>query len=469
MPALHAKKGPSGAKRFHECAGSLARVNALPLSMRSGSGKAAQKGTAAHLLLETSLREGVEPVTFKGRLILVAPDALEGEEPEETVMLKARAKLPKDPEERGRCFEVDDEMLLNVDTAWTYVSNRCEELGVPLSALQLETRTNPCPDRDDTWGTADITLDAWPTVLEVVDYKNGRITVEHKANPQLLSYLAGRAHDTGWDHERYLITVVQPNGRHEDGKVRTYEVSKEELLAFVEQHRTAAIAADIAADEFYECDEEVSTPHGKAWAEKWLKAGDHCTFCDARPVCAIHLAWVENMARQSSVEDFADIIEKTPEAKLQCEAVEQAKTILRWQHILMPQFAAARRFLDEEAKAGRIPSAWKLVRGKSFGRWRPDDEGAIPPPEALAFNMFMDGFLTEEQYLAGVLYAPRSAITGPQARALVPAKRRAEFNAQYLHTPPGALKLVPESAPGEAVVFDAKADFAEVIQDEEDY
>jgi len=474
MPSLHAKKGPSGAKQMHECPGAGAFKESLPFSMRAGSGPAARKGTAAHTLLETALREGVEPVTFKGRLILTPPDPAEGEKPQETVMLKKGAKLPKSPEERARCFEVDNEMLLNVDTAWVYVVQRAEAFGIPLSALQLETKTNPCPERDDTWGTADITLDGeldFESALEVVDYKNGRRTVDHRGNPQVLAYLAGRAHDTGWRHDLYFITIVQPNGRHEDGRVRTSPVTKAELLEFVEQHRTAAIKADLAADEFEECDRETKTPHGQRWAEKWLKAGDHCTFCDARPVCAVHLAWVENMARQSSVKEFADILEKSPEQKLQVEAVEQAKTILRWRHLLVPQFKAAERFLDSEARAGRIPPEWKLIRSRSYSRWRPDDEGnkAERDPDALAFNMYMDGFLTEEQYLAGVL-TKKDSITGPQARALVPAKLRPDFNARYLHTPPGALKLVPESAPGEAVVFDAKADFAEVIEeDEEEY
>lgn len=481
MPALHAKKGPSGAKRLHECAGAGAFVGSLPLSMRSSSGKAAQFGTAAHLLLETSLRLGVEPSVYRGRLILVAADAVEGEDYEETVMLKPRAKLPKSPEERARTFEVDDEMISNVDTAWTYVAARLKKLGLGFDALQLETRTNPCPDRTDTWGTADITIDdAW--TLEVVDYKNGRLVVEHKANPQVLAYLAGRAHDTGWSHEEYVVTIVQPNGRHHEGKVRSYPVPKEELLAFVEKHRAAAIKADLAADAFYKAGHEatdfykldekgVPFPHATDWSPEWLSAGEHCTFCDARPVCAIHRVWFEGMAKASSRKEFAEVLEKDPAAELHIAGAEQAKAIIKWRHLLMPQFKAAERYLEKEAKAGRIPTGWKVVRGRTFAKLKPDSEGNLPEGEDLAFSMYMDGLLTAEQYLAGAVYQARELRTGPQIRDMIPSKLRPEFIARYLHIPPGTLKLVPEDAPGEAVVFDAKADFAEVLEtdEEEDY
>jgi len=465
MPGLHAKKGPSGAKRLHECVGSVPFVASLPPEMRSGSGAAARLGTASHTLLEVSLRERNHPSVYAGRLITVAPDAVDGEEHEETVMLKKGAKLPKSPEVRSRTYEVDDEMLMNVELAWDYVERRCAELSVPMESLLLETRTNPVPDRTDTWGTADVTIDGWPLMLEVVDYKNGRLKVEHEDNPQLLAYLAGMAHDTGWMHDAYQITVVQPNGRHTEGKVRPFPVTKEALLAFVEKHRGKAETSDIAADEFTG-DPTDTDSEDRTWAEKWLAAGDHCEFCDAAPACPANKAWREKMAREAAQRDFPREETERVVDSLNITSAAEAIEFLKWRTQLLVQFRMADRFLAAEAKAGRMPNSMKYVRKRSKRQWKPDEEtGKVPSPAELAERMIADGYLTEEK--EGKLFKDPEPITGPQAEKLVPSKLRKEWAEKYLHTPPGGLKLVPVTEPGEPVEVNAADDF--IDDEEEDY
>lgn len=463
MPGYHSKKSPSGAKRLHACPGALPFVDSLPEDMRSGSGHAARLGTASHALLETCLSEQKPPSTYEGRLMQITLDK-DGEE-SGCEMLKPRAKLPKDPEARGRTFEVDGDMILNVDRAYDYVERRCEEEGVPMSSLQLETRTNPCPEREDTSGTADVTLDAWPIMLEVIDYKNGRLTVEHEDNPQLLAYLAGRAHDTGWAHDAYQITVIQPNGRHEEGKVRPFPVSKEKLLAFVEKHRAAAELCDRATEDLAALDTnplaEMPDRVPGTWADVYLHAGEHCDFCDARLVCPAAKAYAKEQAKA----DFDEEPPNPKEARGRVEALAEALKVLEWAPFLRAHMSAATRFLNDEAKHGRMPPGMKYVRKRGKRVYKPDEEGEPIAPEVLADRMVKEGYISDNERAR--LFTPSALITGPQAEKLVPSKLRAAFSEEFLHMPPGGLKLVPETDPGEAVVVNVGDDFEDDI--EEDY
>jgi hypothetical protein len=202
---MHTKRSPSQAKKFGACAGTLAFCESLPPEQRGVSGEAARIGTCTHKLIEHTLRNGEEPEAYRGRMIEIVN---EGEDNEETKILRAGAKTPG----AGRVwYEVDSAMIDGATMMTDYVRKRCAELGMKESDLQLETRTNPLPDRDDTSGTADVTLDAWPLLLELADYKNGYLEVEHKDNDQLLAYLLGKALEMDMTHECYRVTVVQPN------------------------------------------------------------------------------------------------------------------------------------------------------------------------------------------------------------------------------------------------------------------
>lgn len=446
MAGVHAHKSPSGAKRLHGCAGALALVATLPPEMQSTGGAAARRGTAAHFLMEVCLSEGAPPEAYAGRLIQITLDDSGNEAGAE--MLKKRAKLPKDPEARARTFEVDSEMIENVDVAFSYVTARCEALGVALDTLQLETRTNPVPDRDDTSGTADITIDAWPTVLEVVDYKNGRITVEHEDNPQVLAYLAGRAHDTGWMHDSYVVTIVQPNGRHEEGEVRTFEITPDELLAFVDKHRTAAERADAAADalEALDGDPEARLALGAKWADTFLAAGDHCTFCEATHICPAAKA----ARRAQAMTDFDTPVDELPAPLVEAHA--EAVAILERAPHMQAMIRAAANFVHNEARHGRMPAGLKFVRKRSYRRWIDTD-----PPEILADKIVAAGYLNANE--KALLMKPAALITGPQAEKLVPRDKRKDFAAEFLHKPEGGLKIVLESDPGEAVEVQPGQDF----------
>lgn len=480
MPGLHAKKSPSGSKWWRTCPGGLAMVDSLPDDMRSGSGYAAKLGTVSHFLLETCLREGLSPHRYEGRLLQIVD---EGSDDESVIMLKTVAKMPKSAAVRANTFEVDSDMVANVDLGFQYVVKRCDELGVPLSKVKLETRTNPVPDRDDTSGTADVTIDAWPIVLAVVDFKNGRLVVEHDDNPQLLAYLAGKAHDEGWFYDSYEVAVVQPNGRHTEGKVRVATVTEVDLRAFVVSHRAAAELADQASAAFPGWTVEPSREAGEAgrvqlnafaadfdgdalmaptWAEEYLVPGSNCDWCDAALVCPAYKAF----RREQAQLEFTDE-EDIPSAKdFRVTALDEARRIIERAPLLASMVRQAMRFATAEAKAGRKPAFMKFVRKVARREWLPAWAESTPDAvvKALLAGVKLDG--VETGPLIGdneraKLYVPEALVTGPQAEKLINSKLRPAFNAAFLHKPEKGLKLVLATAPGEEVAYKVGDDFTE--------
>ena len=228
--AWHARLSASQTKDWFNCPGTIALKEMFPYD--DPSGEAAQLGTCAHALIERCLEEGVAPEAYRDRLIEIKfPDT----EQEETVIMRKNAKWPK---QAGRViFEVDDDMIDATTTFIDYVIGRLVELfpqaydttgfgdevpyGIAVDAvkrgqLKLEGRVNPLPERDDTGGTADVTIDAWPDLMELVDYKNGTgVLVPVKGNLQLRSYTLGRAFG-GWRVGRLSAERSAPKKENPD-------------------------------------------------------------------------------------------------------------------------------------------------------------------------------------------------------------------------------------------------------------
>lgn len=457
MAGTHSTKSPSGAKRLHGCSGALPFIASLPEEQRNVSGRAAQMGTAAHFLLEKCLREKTRPIAFANRIIVLL-----GRE-EDGSMLQPNARTPK----AGVVwFEVDDDMIEGVDLAVCYVMDRCEELGLPLDQLQLETRTNPTPDRDDTSGTADVTIDVWPILLEVVDYKNGRIGVEHANNEQILAYLAGRAQDTGWSHDKYKITVVQPNFFHEEGRVRSFDISRADLEAFVIKHRAAAERSDLAADMFLKDPRlplNPKKPDGPTWADEFLKAGSWCEMCPAAIPCPAK----KRLIKQTAAADFDEY--PTTEQLPTIDGAEEAAKVLAWAPLIMGQIKSARAYLTRAAMAGHAPE-WKMVAARGKGVWQKGEGFAWSEntegvdPIVLGKEMVAKGYITDNE--RALLMTTPELITGPAAEKLVPSKLRKAFRAEFMVTKPGAAQLAPVDDPREAVSFKPGDDFADDLGDE---
>lgn len=389
----HAQKSPSKAERLHRCPGALALVDLLPKEQRGGSSAAADLGTAAHELLERCILARAHPsATPRGTVIPV----------------------------NGAEFVVNDEMLRGVTIAYEYVEERLTDLGCGWDSVHAERRVNPLPGRDDAHGTADVTIDAWPVTLEVVDYKNGRGFVSHRGNRQLLAYLSGAAHASSYDYANYRITVVQPNAPNEDGYCRSFDVTEAELREFEASHRAACEAADAAIDDMHAATQPINV-----WAGKWLTAGEHCLYCEAAAICPARSA----LTQQQAGVDFAN-------APTEAEILnnEDAVNLLKWADQIKAHIRAAEQYLLNALVAGEPVSGVRLGRRRTFRAWRDDLTEA-----AIAESMVKAGFIGHNE--SAKLFKPAELITGPQAEKLVKKELRAKFSDAYLVKPLGEFKV----------------------------
>lgn len=419
MPGSHTKYGPSGAYRYHNCNAAPAFIATIPPELRAPPHQAALLGTAAHGLLEHCLGKLEHPNKLLGRLI-----EIQGKDGE-AVLLKASASAPS-----GRnWFVVDDDMVEGVQLAYEYVLKRCEDLFIdPKDGLILEGRTNPLPDREDSSGTADITLDASP-ILEVIDYKNGFVTVE--ATEQLFAYLTGRAEETGWSHTTYIVTVIQPNAFHPKGPIRSHEVTKEELKAFQARHREV-IEAGARADE--ELHGKYRAQPKPDWQKAHLKAGGWCDMCEASIKCVVVK---EHTEKELGVDMSKTPEEATPPEEVEWD-VEHAARVAQWGPHAKKLIDAAKAFLVRAHEAGQtVPG--KLVMSRTKRTLNP---ALGLSPEELATKLVDEGYVAADK--RPELFKQATLIGGPAIEKLVEAKRRKEFAAAYLFKPEGTLEWAPD-------------------------
>jgi hypothetical protein len=104
-------------------------------------------------------------------------------------------------------------------------------------------------------------------VLDIVDFKFGQgIVVEPHKNPQLMYYAYGllQYHP---DARVVRLSIVQPRAYHEEGVIRTWETSAEELAEWGEKTLIPAMQA--------------------AEVDETLDAGPWCRFCPAKLACPL--------------------------------------------------------------------------------------------------------------------------------------------------------------------------------------
>lgn len=485
--AWHARLSASQTKDWANCPGIIPLGEMFPRD--DPSGKAAQLGTCAHALIERCLGDGVPPSAFLGRLIeIIDPDGPN----EGTSILKKGARWPK--QAHRVVFEVDDEMVSAATSFVDYVLRRlCEllpdvycprvavhdekafyawgKLAVERGELKLEGRVNPLPDRDDTGGTADVTIDVWPDCLEIADYKNGTgVFVPVERNWQTRSYLLGRAVEDDpkslGSYAVYRHSIGQP--RHHlspEGGVSHEEMDEEDVALFqrdlllaVKRVDEARAYMEEAAKSKHDADggdltllEAVDVmAHGN-----FLSAGEdgsHCKYCPHKTYCPAARLQVQ----ESAATDFEE--EGTEEDMKPPEDPEHIANVIRWapyvrDYLKACEEAAQRLLLD----GTRVPG-YKMVRKQGNRRFKAEfDDG----PDTLA-----DAIVAEYGVKREELFDPPVAAklkSGPAIKKLVPSDKREEFDEAYLFRPNGGLDMVPESDKRKAVDGreSAAADFEE--------
>ena len=476
----HARLSASQTKQWAACPGSVAYLEAHP-ELGGSSGYHAQHGTAAHALVERCLKEGSEPSEYKGRLI----EILEGENGDEgTSILKKGAKWPK--QATRIVFEVDVDMYEAVECMTDYVRNRCVELDlvpdevlfgegpslakvvtdlVKKGTVRLEAKVIPLPERDDTGGTGDVIIDAWPTLLEIVDYKHGSgVFVPVDGNEQLRSYGLGALQEAGADdYENVRYTICQP--RHlnspRDG-IMYEETTAKELMDWKHWLTAAADRVDDARAMIAD-----GATLEELFESGFLSVGEdggHCTFCDLKSttgsVCPAALAKVQEQAMTDFDDDPADI-DSTASANHLAVLLPWIPFIDKWAKAIV---AEAEQLL---MSGGKIDGR-KVVRKRSSGR-KYIEQRKIAPEKEGDEPTYVD--VTEADRVEALvgygadeadLYTKPVFLSGPKAEKLIPKKDRQEFSDNFMYTPEGGLTIAPESDKREAVLIDPASDFDDV-------
>jgi hypothetical protein len=373
--AFHAKKSASGSKGWIKCSGRLAYVDSLPANMRRPTGAAAMTGTCAHGLGEHLLRRGERTVgeEWQGRIIWLdeAEDAYLGVHNEIPEDIETRSQLSAHLNGADVKFftRIDQKMIDGVQLYLDVVWQDFDEMGSTVE-MAIEQRLDLSWLRPDMGGTSDCTLYQFLGLLRVIDYKNGYVTVDADGNTQGMYYALGEAHRVGWLFDEVEVVIVQPNSK--DGRpVKRFRLTKAELETFRDMLAEASDRVDEATAALEECRDQVDFME---WASTYLYAGDdddhdHCTYCDALPICPAAKARMEELARA----DFADEpYDQTDVDVVDQEGLERLTRILKWADYLDRIVKAAKVLGQRRLETGEPMPGQKLVRGKANRKYVDD-------------------------------------------------------------------------------------------------
>jgi len=240
--SVHARLSPSNT-RWPKCPGSIREEEAYP----DIPGAPAIDGTGSHTLLElcgiASLKENRE---------VRAEEWL-------------HRTIGEGHEDKPEGWVVEHDRCERVQMALDYIHRR--EAEYLYTEVEYESRSDPGRHvgRTDWWGTCDITI-RQKSVLEVADYKDGRIFVP-PTTPQNIGYTGGKLMDSiirrpgaiDWSacpYDLVRLTIIQPKT---NPVIRSIEMTPQELWAKVQE---LGLAAELTDDPL--------AP---------LIAGPHCTWC----------------------------------------------------------------------------------------------------------------------------------------------------------------------------------------------
>lgn len=362
MNGDHARLAPSAAHRWIHCPGSVR----LSQGVAGSTSEYEALGTAAHKLLENVLLLGMNPDDWLDHKFVV-------------------------PMEGGGQMEfvVDSDMTTAVGLAADYVHGY--EAANPAARVQLERRVHPGRlfDRDDCWGTLDISIHN-PPELVIADYKHGAgVYVEVENNEQLLTYAVGEMAALVADqYETVRLVIIQPRLPGASGPIREHVIP----IRAVQDFAVTLAQAATRTDEL----------------DPVLQAGDHCLFCKAKPQCPELARYVRAFAQEEFREEdlrlialgsdqFAALLRAVPIVESWCSAVS----------------ARAQHYLE----SGGAISGFKLVAGRSARFWR---------DEAAAHQRLLFAGFNEDQV------APRSFVSVAEAEKLFKKERRGkEFKNEF--------------------------------------
>lgn len=457
----HARLSASGSKRWMACAGSLALIDELPPGFNESSIHA-QRGTAAHTLVEVCLRAELPDCReYEGYWINQAGD------------IQRAAPVQEDGEDGW--FIVDNDMMAAVDVMIETTWAEKARLG-PQAELHLERKFDLTWLRPDMFGTSDVTLSLFLTELVVIDYKHGQgVPVEVverdetgklKVNSQLGYYALGVAEADGFTHETVTLIVVQPRCPHEEGGVRRHTFAMAELLELRDRLAAAADRVKEASEAYSKLQDEVDWTE---WEGEYLRPGNHCkdSFCPKLGTCRAAYRWAQEIAQADFQDDPYPLDAPTPEDDMQ-----RLSRLLQWAPFLDGLVKAVNAHAMRAKELGMSVPDHKLVRKKANRKFiASEDEikarlgGLVDPADLMTAPKLKSPAQIEK--LGKSVKEQVNGVPNPEWDPTDPT------SPQWIHAPLaakglGALTLAHVSDPRPEVAIDPTLDFKDDYAEDSD-
>ncbi len=288
MPDSHAHLSPSASSRWLRCPASVRLADEYYKTHEEESSSFAQEGTLAHALGEIKAKHAFGQLTDGEYLACIEDWNFE-------VEWWTRQKLDLNPE------QMDKDTDRYVSTLKGFMGEH--KLSQILVEQKVDTGVPEC------WGTGDAIIVS-PDHVHIVDLKYGAgVKVCAENNPQLMLYGVGALETYGdllGEPETVTMTIFQPRL----GNVSSYTMAAKDLREW--RDSILPIAEDALAG-----------------SDKFGPGVEVCRWC---PVAGDCRARMENVAREDfsrqpdllSMEELSGILERLPEIKAWCSAVEAA-------------------------------------------------------------------------------------------------------------------------------------------------
>lgn len=316
--ATHAKLSPSSSKRWMTCPGSIALIDSLNIEDKPS--KYAAEGTVAHEIHERCLLKSTDAKEYLGETITVD----------------------------GMSFTVNDNMVDAVQESVDYIREGMDRsrtrTGIQ-EALLVEVRCSlkSLGIEGLDGGTSDVLLiNKLQRYIIVDDYKHGQgVAVEVENNTQMMSYALGALIELGiepFDDWQVYMTISQPRAHHPDGRIRSTELS---------------------SDDIFEWRDEVLIPAAEATQDPeapLVPSDDGCRFCPASGQCSALYAKTQELA-------IADFKEDTfPNPKVM--TAEQKRIVMDHAVMIRAFIVAVEEQIRNEVDQGseEYEDHYKLVR-----------------------------------------------------------------------------------------------------------